>query len=59
MRFHAVMEILERDTGKHFDPAVMAVFRTIASEIFARFENCTEGEARQLLEERVRKHFEM
>ncbi len=59
MGFEAVMAILEENTGSHFDPTVMAVFRTMALEIFNRLANNTEIDARQLLEERVRQHFEM
>jgi HD-GYP domain-containing protein (c-di-GMP phosphodiesterase class II) len=59
MGFEAAMTILEKDTGSHFDPSVMAVFRTIALEIFNRLANSTESDARQLLEDLVRQHFEM
>lgn len=59
MGYEAAMTILEKDTGSHFDPSVMAVFRTIALEIFNRLANSTESDARQLLEDRVRQHFEM
>lgn len=59
MGFEAAMAILEKDTGSHFDPSVMAVFRTIALEIFDCLANSTESDARQLLEDRVRQHFEM
>ncbi len=55
--FATAMEILERDTGSHFDPAVMAAFRGIAAQIFERLAACDEKEARELLEERVRLHF--
>lgn len=58
MGFAAAMAILEKDTGSHFDPSVMAVFRTIAPEVFERLANSSENDARQLLEERVRQHFE-
>lgn len=57
MRFEAVMAVLEQDTGSHFDPSVMAVFRTMALEIFNRLSNITEYDSRRLLEERVRQHF--
>ncbi len=57
--FEAAMAILEEDTGSHFDPSVMAVFRTIAPEIFSRLGNANENEARKLLDERIRQHFEM
>jgi HD-GYP domain-containing protein (c-di-GMP phosphodiesterase class II) len=59
LSFDESMEILGRDTGSHFDPAVMAVFQPMAQEIFARLENSSEAEVRQLLEERIRQHFEM
>jgi HD-GYP domain-containing protein (c-di-GMP phosphodiesterase class II) len=53
----AALAILEKDTGSHFDPAVMAVFRPIATSIYQRLENSTEEDARGLLEARVRQHF--
>lgn len=59
MGFDAAMAILEKDTGTHFDPAVMAVFRPMARKTFERLANCSEADARQLLEDRVRQHFEM
>jgi len=58
MGFDAAMAILEKDTGSHFDPAVMAVFRTMAAAIFKQLENSSESDSRALLEERVRQHFE-
>lgn len=57
MGFDAAMRILEKDTGSHFDPAVMAVFQPMAREIFDRLAECDEDAARHLLEERVRQHF--
>lgn len=59
MGFEAVMAILEKDTGSHFDPAVMAVFNPMAREIFERLANITENDARQLLKDRIKEHFEM
>ena len=59
MDLEKVMTILEKDTGSHFDPAVMAVFRPMAQEIFERLANSSESDARKLLEDRVRQHFEM
>jgi len=56
--FDAALAILEKDTGSHFDPAVMAVFRTMAAAIFKRLENSAESDSQALLEERVRQHFE-
>ena len=57
--YEEAMAILEKDTGSHFDPSVMAVFSSMASEVFKRLEDNSESDARQLLEERVRQHFEM
>lgn len=56
--FDAAMEILEKDTGSHFDPAVMAVFRGMARALFERLADSSESDTRQLLEEQVRQHFE-
>lgn len=57
MGFAAAMSILEKDTGSHFDPDVMDKFRVIAPELHHRLENSSENDARQLLEDRVRRHF--
>ena len=59
MGFSAAMAILEHDCGSHFDPAVMAVFRLIAAEVFARLADCSEDDTRRLLEEQIRRHFAM
>ena len=57
MSFEATMAILAQDTGSHFDPGVMAVFRPMARKIFDRLVDISETDARQLLEDRVRHHF--
>jgi HD-GYP domain-containing protein (c-di-GMP phosphodiesterase class II) len=59
LSFDASMAILERDTGSHFDPAVMAAFRPLVGEIFERLANSSENASRKLLEERIRQHFEI
>ena len=59
MGFDAVMAILEADTNSHFDPSVMDAFRKQAADIFSRLSHIAEADARQLLEDRVRKHFEV
>lgn len=59
MGFDAAMAIMEKDTGSHFDPAVMEVFRPMARPLFDQLANASENDARQLLEDRVRHHFEM
>ncbi len=55
--FDATMEILERDSGSHFDPAVMSAFRPIARDVFDTLAQCDEVGVRRLLEVRVRLHF--
>jgi HD-GYP domain-containing protein (c-di-GMP phosphodiesterase class II) len=57
MGFDQVMAILAKDTGSHFDPAVMAVFEVMAREIFDRLAACSEDDVRRLLEDSVRRHF--
>ena len=59
MSFEAAMEILDRDTGSHFDPAVMAVFHPMARSIFERVEHISEPAARELLVGFVRKYFDI
>ncbi len=58
MSFEASMAILERDTGSHFDPAVMAVFRPMARQMYELLAGCDEEATRQLLQERVKHHFD-
>ncbi|MDD5028712.1 MAG: HD domain-containing protein, partial [Rhodoferax sp.] len=58
MSFEASMAILANDTGSHFDPTVMAVFNPMARSIYDQLALCDEEAARQLLQERVRNHFE-
>lgn len=55
--FAQAMEILRRDRGSHFDPDVIDVFEAIAADIHATLACCGEGEARALLEQRIRMHF--
>ncbi|MBS1158662.1 MAG: metal dependent phosphohydrolase [Proteobacteria bacterium] len=57
MSFSAAMDILERDTGSHFDPAVMAVFRPMAGAVHGALVDCSEEQVRHLLEQRVHQHF--
>ncbi len=59
MSFDTAMAILTKDTGSHFDPGVMAVFRPLAREIYDRLADSNESDTRQLLEDRVRRHFEL
>lgn len=57
--FEETMAILERDTGRHFDPAVMAVFRSLSAEIHSRLKTSDEASARALLEACIRRHFDV
>ncbi len=57
--FEQVMSILAKDTGSHFDPAVMKVFEHIAEEVRTNIAEGLESNARRLLEEIIRKHFVM
>jgi HD-GYP domain-containing protein (c-di-GMP phosphodiesterase class II) len=59
MGFDEAMAILNRDSGTHFDPAVMDVFRPMARAIFDRLEGSLEHDVRGLLMERVRHHFQL
>ncbi len=57
MNFETVMEILERESGSHFDPDVMTEFRPMARKIFDHLADCSEEAASKMLEGRVRKHY--
>ena len=59
MDFDAVMAVLGKETGSHFDPAVMEVFRPLARDIFDRLAKSTEDDVRQLLEDRIHHHFQI
>ena len=59
MPFEAAMAILEKDSGSHFDPAVIAVFRSLAHDIHEQLSGCGENELRALLTACVRRHFEV
>ncbi|QIK36654.1 HD-GYP domain-containing protein [Caldichromatium japonicum] len=56
--FEETMAILEHDTGHHFEPAVMKVFRSLSAEIHAQLKTSDERSARALLEECIRRHFD-
>jgi len=56
--FEASMAILEKGTGSHFDPGVMAVFKPMARAIYDQLAGCDEEATRKLLQDRVKHHFE-
>lgn len=55
--FKTVMAILEKDTGRHFDTTVMAVFQPLAEPFYNLLFTSHEVNASQLLEDRIRIHF--
>lgn len=57
MDFATAMAVLEKETGSHFDPEVMAVFQPMAQEIFDCLSQCDEDGIRRLLDVQVRSHF--
>lgn len=57
MPFDAVIDILRKDTGSHFDPRVMSAFERVADEIREKLHDASEADARALLEAQIRKHF--
>lgn len=57
MSFDAVIDILHKDTGSHFDPRVMSAFEHVAGEIREKLHDASEVDARALLEAQIRKHF--
>lgn len=55
LSFEDTMHIMVRDTGSHFDPAVMAVFMPMAREIHDQLAPCDEEATRQLLQTQVQR----
>lgn len=55
--FDAAMAILLRDTGNHFDPAVMAAFQPQARMLFDTLADGGEAHAEALLEGCLRRYF--
>ncbi|QDX81016.1 metal-dependent phosphohydrolase [Denitratisoma sp. DHT3] len=57
--FEETMAILVRGRGSHFDPDLLDLFVRLAPSIRARIASVNEDEARALMEQLVRKHFEL
>lgn len=57
MPFERAMAILENDTGSHFDPSVMAVFRKTAADIHRTLADADDALTRKMLHQRVHHHF--
>lgn len=56
--FDTTMALMEKESGSHFDPAVMAVFLPMARDIHHCLKNISEVAASQLLKDQVHQHFE-
>jgi HD-GYP domain-containing protein (c-di-GMP phosphodiesterase class II) len=56
LSFEDTMDIMVRDTGSHFDPAVMAVFAPMAREIHDQLASCDEADTRRLLQAQVQRY---
>lgn len=54
-----VMEYLDAESGKHFDPEVVAVCKTIASDLYAEITGLGEEDAKVLLTPLLNKYFEI
>jgi len=57
LSYDEVMDILTRDAGSHFDPALMAEFASMSRSIYDKIFEISEDGARALMESKVRKHF--
>jgi putative nucleotidyltransferase with HDIG domain len=55
--YSSAIEIIARDSGSHFDPAVVGAFLKIAPDIHKRLSSRDEQACRQLLAEEIRLHF--
>jgi len=59
MTLQEALAVLDNDTGSHFDPAVMVVFRPLAADIHATLVSASEAGLRRLLQKCIRRHFEV
>lgn len=57
MPLNEVLQELTKGSGHHFDPHLVKVFSTSASQIYRTLVNASEAEAKTLLEVMVHKHF--
>lgn len=55
--FEETMTILQRDRGRHFDPALLDVFSGIAPELFREIGQTGEKAIEAMLAERIKKYF--
>ena len=54
-----VMQALNDESGKHFDPHLLKVFSKSATQIYGTLIDASEAQAKSLLEGMVRKHFDL
>jgi HD-GYP domain-containing protein (c-di-GMP phosphodiesterase class II) len=52
-----VMQVLDGEVGKHFDPHLVKVFADLSADIYKTLLNASEIELRSRLERMVHKHF--
>lgn len=59
MDFDSAFGIIKRDSGSHFDPKVVAVFETLARELYDQLVGASEEACLALIEAKVSQHFEV
>lgn len=57
MDFTQATEIIQRDSGSHFDPDITQIFLSMARELHETLKSCSENECRHLLNNKLREHF--
>lgn len=55
--FDEAMQLLERERGKHFDPALLDAFVGIAHTLYMQINGADEAVVARLLDELVKKYF--
>ncbi len=57
MTLDQAMIIIERDSGRHFDPEIVAAFRQIAPSLYARVAHASDAELRQAMQGVLTRYF--
>lgn len=55
--FNEAMQLLERERGKHFDPALLDAFAGVAHTVYTQINGADEAVVARLLDELVKKYF--
>lgn len=55
--FNEALQLLERERGKHFDPALLDAFAGIAHTVYMQINGADEAVVARLLDELVKKYF--